>query len=72
MRNGDPAMNDDLKNDLNDAMRHGREAARSMLKAMRGALDVAINALDRDDAPKAPPPDAPPPTGANGSSDESR
>ena len=46
-------MNDDLKNDLNDAMKHGRDAARSVLKAMRDAIDVAINAIDRDDDPSA-------------------
>jgi hypothetical protein len=46
-------MNEDLKNDLNDALRHSREAARSMMKAVRDALDVAINALDRDGTDEA-------------------
>jgi hypothetical protein len=53
-------MNDDMKQDLNDALHHSKEAARSMMKAMRDALDVAINALDRngkDDEPVANAPD---------------
>ena len=51
-------MNDDVKSDLGDALHHSKEAARSVMKAMRDALDAAISALDRngkgDGAPPAP------------------
>jgi hypothetical protein len=41
-----------MRDDLNDAMRLTKDAARSSLLALRSLVDLALNKLDGDDEPK--------------------
>jgi hypothetical protein len=40
-----------MRDDLNDAMRHVKDAARSSLMAVRTFVDFALNKLDGNDTP---------------------
>jgi hypothetical protein len=45
-------MNDTLKDDLNEAKGHAKEAARATLLAMRKGIDFAIDKLGSEDEPR--------------------
>ena len=52
-----------MRDELHDAKRHAKDAARATLMAMRNVVDFALSKLDGDDAPKGDPAGRMTPTG---------